>query len=147
MTEELGELLIPFYQHPSLILDLKKSQNSMITKRTQTVWWINEQTVAKEVGLTLINPSISHLSPSAGLSTPSPSSHVTLLLTLFLVIHSRFPSHSGGLEHHHNCQQGRHTLISDATPLSSHTTLLTMDATPSAGMPHPPAARPSSLYP
>lgn len=113
----------------------------MITKRTQfggsmcRLW-------PEEIGLTFINSSTPHLSRPAGLSTPSPSSHVILLLALFLVIHWRFPSRGGGLEHHHHrCHapqhrrhaphqrrhaphHGCHTLKRDATSPSCYSSIL-----------------------
>lgn len=45
MTEELGELPTPFYQHPSLILDKKIPE--LYDNKKNSVWWINVQVVAR----------------------------------------------------------------------------------------------------
>ena len=107
----------------------------MRTKRTQTVWWINEQAVARG-GRTHFYQSQYFL-----LVPLSRTKHTLTLLArdsafCFILSHSLKISqqHRGGdLEYHHHRQQGSHTLSSEATP--------------SAGMPHPPAAMSSSLYP
>lgn len=141
----------------------------MRTKRTQTVWWINEQAVARG-GRTHFYQSQDFL-----LVPLSRTKHTLTLLPrdsafCFILSHSLKISqqHRGGdLEYHHHRQQGCCTLSSEATPSAARPRplagmsrplagccTLSKDATPSsamprplAGMPHPPAAMPSSLYP
>lgn len=111
----------------------------MRTKRTQTVWWINEQAVARG-GRTHFYQSQDFL-----LVPLSRTKHTLTLLPrdsafCFILSHSLKISqqHRGGdLEYHHHRQQGCHTLSSEATSLSRDVTPLSWDAVPSARMPRP----------
>lgn len=141
----------------------------MRTKRTQAVWWINEQAVARG-GRTHFYQSQDFL-----LVPLSRTKHTLTLLPrdsafCFILSHSLKISqqHRGGdLEYHHHHQQGCCTLSRDATPSAARPRplagmsrplagmlypqqgchALISDPCPLEGMPHPPPAMPSSLYP